>query len=41
MSPWYLEDDQLHNAIKYVSSNSFVKKNTIKRKEKKITALIS
>jgi hypothetical protein len=43
MSPWYLEDSQLHNTIKYASSISFGKKNIIKEmgKEKKITDLIS
>jgi hypothetical protein len=30
MSPWYLEDSQLHNTIKYASSISFGKKNIIK-----------
>jgi hypothetical protein len=35
MSPWYLEDSQHHNTIKYAAPFSFGRKNIIKEKERK------
>jgi hypothetical protein len=34
MSPWYLEDSQLHNTIKYASSISFGKKTSSKKRKR-------